>query len=103
MQASIRKILAATKGHDRHSFEADDVLVHAVLMHLVIIGEAASQIPQEVLEASTDIPWDQIRAMRNFIAHAYFVIDVDLIWKTVISDLEPLAASLQNLKNRQLP
>lgn len=94
---SIQSILEATGDHDRHSFEADDVLVHAVLMHLVIIGESASQLPQEVLDASPEIPWTQIRGMRNFIAHAYFAVDLDLIWRTVIGDLAPLAASLHEL------
>ena len=100
IQISVQKILEATEGHDRFSFEADDVLVHAVLMHLVIIGEAASQLPQDVLDASPDIPWNEVRGMRNFIAHAYFAINLDLIWRTVINDLEPLATALRVLSER---
>ena len=54
-----------------------------VVRHMEIIGEAARAIPQDFKELHPEIPWKQIVAMRNIIAHLYFDINVDRIWAAV--------------------
>ena len=75
-QDRIRDILSAiaeiqkfTAGMDFESFKEDDKSIRAVEMNFIIIGEAANQIPEEVEEAHTSIPWSLMRAMRNRIVH----------------------------------
>ncbi len=35
--------------------------------------------------------------MRNRLIHAYFDIDLEIVWKTVVEDLEPLIAELEKI------
>jgi uncharacterized protein with HEPN domain len=103
-QDCIRDILDAiveiqkfTFGMEYASFREDDKSVRAVEMNFIIIGEAASQIPDEVEEAHPEIPWHLMRAMRNRIVHAYFSVDQKLMWDTVRNDLPPLIPILKKL------
>ena len=62
-----------------------------------IIGEAANQIPEEIEEENTAIPWSLMRAMRNRIVHVYFKVDEKLMWDTIQNDLPPLIPELEKL------
>lgn len=69
------------------------------------IGEAAARIANEHKEfaaAHPEIPWPQMRGMRNRMAHGYFDIDLNIVWRTVQSSLPALqiavAAALEKLK-----
>ncbi len=55
---------------DYKAFRQDEKAVRAVEMNFIIIGEAASQIPEEIEEEYSAIPWNLMRAMRNRIVHA---------------------------------
>ena len=102
-QNRIRDILDAiieiqkfTRGMDYPTFKEDDKVVRAVEMNF-IIGEAANQIPEEIEEQYTGIPWSLMRAMRNRIVHAYFEVDEKLMWDTIQNDLPPLVSKLEEL------
>ena len=69
-------------GRDFPSFESDRRTVDAVVRNLEIVGEAANALPQAFREEHKEIPWDDVRAMRNILAHAYFRVDLDIVWKT---------------------
>lgn len=63
----------------------------------MIIGEASSKIMDadpQFAEAHPDVPWRAMRGMRNRIAHGYFEINLDVVWKTVRSALPDLLAVL---------
>lgn len=79
------------------AFEGDPKTRDATPYNLLIIGEAASHIPEEVISRHPDIPWIDIRGMRNLIAHSYFAVKVLIVWKTVTEDLAPLKAALRNV------
>jgi uncharacterized protein with HEPN domain len=103
-QDRIRDILGAiaeiqkfTRGMDYETFKEDDRSIRAVEMNFIIVGEAASQIPEEIEEKYPAIPWNLMRAMRNRIVHAYFEVDEKLMWDTVQADLPPLIPELENL------
>lgn len=83
----------ASKG--REVFENDELVQVWMVHHLQIIGEASSKLSASVREQYQDIPWPEIVAMRNLIIHAYFGIDLDEIWATVINDLPKLKKGLR--------
>jgi uncharacterized protein with HEPN domain len=62
-----------------------------------IVGEAANRVSEATQRAHPDIPWSNIIGMRNRLVHGYDVIDYDLLWDTVTSDLPPLIAALQKI------
>lgn len=94
---AIAEIQKFTQGMDFESFKDDDKSVRAVEMNFIIIGEAANQIPEEIEERYTTIPWSLMRAMRNRIVHVYFRIDEKLMWDTIQNDLPPLIPELEKL------
>jgi uncharacterized protein with HEPN domain len=94
---AIAEIQQFTDGMDFVSFREDDKTIRAVEMNFIIIGEAANQIPEEIMEQYSDIPWNLMRAMRNRIVHVYFQVDEKLMWDTIQNDLPPLTLVLEKL------
>jgi len=94
---AIAEIQQFTRGMDYVTFKEDDKSIRAVEMNFIIIGEAANQIPEEVEEKYTTIPWILMRAMRNRIVHVYFKVDEKLMWDTIQTDLPPLIPELEKL------
>jgi uncharacterized protein with HEPN domain len=94
---AIVEIQRFTQDMKYEDFKKDDKTVRAVEMNFIIIGEAASQIPDEVEEQYTAIPWNLMRAMLNRIVHVYFKVDEKLMWDTIQNDLPPLVPELEKL------
>jgi uncharacterized protein with HEPN domain len=90
------KIVAHTEALDQETFSADEWMIDAVLRNFTVIGEAARGIPDEIIAANPEIPWDEIRDMRNIIVHEYFGVDPSIIWKTITDDLPPLIQQLES-------
>jgi uncharacterized protein with HEPN domain len=58
----------------------------AVIRNIEIIGEAARQSQQQAPEfvtAHSELPWSEMRDMRNRMIHAYFDVDINILWRTV--------------------
>jgi uncharacterized protein with HEPN domain len=81
----------------RDNLDRDRRLVHSLVRPLEIIGEAASQVSKELREDVPEIPWPIIVAMRNRLIHAYFSINLDVVWSTSTQDIPPLIAELNRL------
>jgi len=94
---AIAEIQKFTRGVDYETFKEDDKSIRAVEMNFIIIGEAANQIPEDIEEKYTTIPWSLMRAMRNRIVHVYFKVDEKLMWDTIQKDLPPLIPELEKL------
>ena len=94
---AIAEIQKFTRGMDYETFKEDDKSIRAVEMNFIIIGEAANQIPEEIEEKYTAIPWSLMRAKRNRVVHVYFKVDEKLMWDTVQNDLPPLIPELEKL------
>jgi uncharacterized protein with HEPN domain len=73
------------------------MLAFAVVRGLEIIGEAASQVSEATRQACPDIPWPLIVGMRHRLIHAYFDVDLDRVWDTVMLDLPPLIMALERV------
>ena len=94
---AIFEIQRFVHGMDYETFRNDDKSIRAVEMNFIIIGEAANQIPEEIEERDSSIPWGLMRAMRNRIVHVYFRVDEKLMWDTIQNDLPPLIPELEKL------
>lgn len=73
MLENAEKELSFVDGMDYEDFSNDDKAMYAVIRALEIIGEAARQIPEDIREANSEIPWREITGMRNKLTHEYFV------------------------------
>jgi len=83
---------------ERASLDVDRKLVLALIKSIEIIGEAASRITKECREnLAKQIPWPNIIGMRNRLIHAYFDINLDILWKTVTEDIPLLIDNLEKV------
>ena len=81
------KIEKFTQGIDFNQFLADEEKMLAVVHALQIIGEAAKHLPRSLTKKYPEISWVDIVGMRNFIVHGYFIVDAEIVWKTVQQDV----------------
>lgn len=75
------------EGHDLDDFRADRQLRYAIERALEIVGEATSNLSEEVKKRDQSLPWSEMRGLRNIVAHAYHRVDPARVWKVVTSDL----------------
>ena len=68
---SIDNIQSDTTNISYEEFVQDRRTKDAVILNLLIIGEATKQIPQDIRDQHPEIQWKQIAGMRDMIAHAY--------------------------------
>ena len=81
----------------REGLDHDRKLVHSLVRLFEIIGEAASRVCDELKENVSDIPWSIIIGMRNRLIHAYFDINLDVVWSTSTKDIPLLISELTKL------
>lgn len=71
----------------------------ASCMLIEAIGESIKQIDKvtkgELLEERPEVPWIDVMGIRNHIAHGYFDIDGDVIYKSVREDLDALQEAVK--------
>jgi uncharacterized protein with HEPN domain len=95
MLESINKIEKYIEGLNYEQFVRDEKTKDAVVRNLEIIGEAANQIPKEIQQKFSNVPWAQIIAMRNRMIHGYFAIDYRIVWDIVKIDIPLLKKELE--------
>ncbi|WP_425154634.1 DUF86 domain-containing protein [Candidatus Palauibacter sp.] len=78
-------------------FEHDKLHQHAIIKAIEIIGEAANRVSAETRDLHSEIPWLEIVGMRNRLVHAYFEVDVELLWETVQRDIPDLISLIEPL------
>jgi uncharacterized protein with HEPN domain len=81
----------------REAFMADRMRQDAIIRKLEIIGEAVKQISEGTRQRRPEIPWKQIAGMRDRLTHAYFGVDLGLVWRVVERDLHALQAAIDAL------
>ena len=102
MNEGSRDAASFTDGMDCEGFLADLRTQRAVVMSLMIVGEAAARVladHSDFAEAHPYIPWRSIRGMRNRIAHGYFDVDLGVVWQTVEVELPTLIDRLEAIEN----
>ncbi|MCL7454615.1 MAG: DUF86 domain-containing protein [Anaerolineae bacterium] len=97
MLAAIEKIERYTAGLSFEQFEANDMVIDAVVRNLEIIGEAARQIPIPLREQYPRIEWSRVVGFRNIVIHTYFAVDVEIVWTIATQRLSELKAVLNEM------
>jgi uncharacterized protein with HEPN domain len=75
-------------------FETNELIQVWIVRHLEIIGEAVRWLTAEFRRDHPQVPWREIAAMRNVLAHEYFDIDLKEVWAVVENELPALSASV---------
>lgn len=90
MHDNMLKALEYTDGLDYEGFAMDSKTNYAVVRCLEIIGEAAKNIPDQIRNMYPEIPWRQMAGMRDKIAHHYFGVHLQTVWRVVKDDIPAL-------------
>jgi uncharacterized protein with HEPN domain len=88
-------------GLSKDDFLEDKRTQQAVILSLIIIGEAATKVMDghaEFTKSHPEVPWRSMRGMRNRITHGYFDINLDVVWQTVQAALPELLQQLSALQ-----
>lgn len=91
------KATSYVEGMPKEEFLSDNRTQQAVILNLVIIGEAATKLTNRYPEVAGLYPnakWREMRGMRNRIAHGYCDINLDVVWETVSVALPELVKQL---------
>lgn len=89
------------EGLAKDDFLTDKRTQQAVIMSLIIIGEAATRVMDthaDFTQAHAEVPWRSMRNMRNRMAHGYFDINLDVVWETVQEWLPALLDQLRAVR-----
>ncbi len=96
MRDAVSLALRLSKDRTREDLQAEPMFSLALVRCLEVLGEAASKVSEEVRSRLPGIPFSRMVSTRNRLIHAYFDVDLDVVWKTVTEDLPPLVDGLES-------
>jgi len=94
---AINKIESYIQGISFQTFKSSGITIDAVIRNIEVIGEAANHIPLKIRKKYPDLPWEQMRGIRNIMVHEYFGVDFKIVWYTAKKHLNPLRNKLEEL------
>jgi uncharacterized protein with HEPN domain len=101
MRDAACEAITFAKGKQRADLDNDRQLALAILKCIEIVGEASAAIGIETTSRYPEIPWRQIRGMRNRLVHGYYEVDLDVVWDTVADNLGPPVVALERIVPRE--
>ena len=97
MLDAARDAVSFAQGRSRADQDKDRQLVMAVVKCVEIIGEAAGSVSDLARAEVPELPWEAMAGMRNRLVHAYYDVNLDVVWSTLQTDLPPLISRLDTL------
>ncbi|CAN5381571.1 DUF86 domain-containing protein [soil metagenome] len=94
---ALAKIERYTSELDYTGFCQNEMAIDAVIRNLEVIGEASNFVPSEIRSQYNNLPWTEMRGLRNILAHEYFNVDLQIIWHTITHDLSLLSFELKKM------
>jgi uncharacterized protein with HEPN domain len=78
-------------------FESDFRINYALVRALEIIGEATKRLPDTIRAKYPDIPWKGMAGMRDRIIHGYDVVDMQIVWDVVKTDIPRIKPQIERI------
>ena len=98
--SACKKISEYIEGLDQAAFLKRSLVQSAVIMQLQVAGEEAKKLDEQT-KSQIDVPWKMIVGLRNIIAHEYFLLEVQTIWKIASADIPALEQKLHEYLQTQ--
>jgi uncharacterized protein with HEPN domain len=80
-------------------FLDNELVCAAVIKNILVIGEAAKNIPQEIRQKNSQIEWSKIAGVRDMMIHGYFSVNYRIVWDVVINKIPVLKQDIEKLLN----
>ena len=94
---AIRKIEKYTESINFEEFRNSELIQDGVVRNLEIIGEAVKNIPEDIKRNNPDVEWRKIAGLRDILVHAYFGIDVEVVWDIVKNKVPELKEKIEKI------
>jgi uncharacterized protein with HEPN domain len=98
MLDATQKVIRYTADRELATFAADEMAYDATLRNLEVLGEAAKKIPEEIRQRHPQVDWRGVAGLRDILAHAYFALDDETLWKIVRTDIPRLLEQLREIE-----
>lgn len=90
-------LIEHTKGKSYKEVEADLVLIDSIMFRLIQIAENSDKLNPSFKSEHKELPWREIKGMRNRIVHDYGFIDLTIIYDTVVRGIPEMYEKLSKL------
>lgn len=97
MRDACESVCRFIAGKNSADLTNDQLLQFALVRAIEIIGEAAGRVSEDVQKAAPEIPWREAVGIRNRLVHAYFDVDLGILWQTAVDSMPPLQEHLEKL------
>ena len=77
-------------GVTHEEFLSNSLLQDGVIRQLEVMGEAARNLSEDLRNEYPKIPWRQMISLRNRMIHAYFNVNLQIIWEIIQGDIPNL-------------
>ena len=94
---AIEKIEESIGNLSKEEFKRNIDKVDATIMRIQVIGESIKKLPKEFKEKYKKIEWEKISETRDIISHAYFKVNLDIIWDLINNKLHKLKEQIIKL------
>jgi len=82
-------------------FLKDLRLRDATVRRIEIIGEAVKNISSSFRKKYPEVEWKEIAGTKDIMIHAYFKVDIDIVWKIVKEDLPKLKKQINEILEKE--
>lgn len=94
---SAERIEQYVNGCNYEQFTENFMIQDAIIRNLEIIGEAAKNLPLEIIDANPKIEWRQIMRMRDLLAHAYHKVLLYTVWDAAVNKVPELKEEIKKI------
>lgn len=91
------KIMRYSNGLNYESFSENTITVDACVFNLSQLGELTTKLDKNFVVKHPDIPWNEMRGLRNKIVHDYEGVNLKLVWEIVSEDIPELKQQLEKI------
>jgi len=97
IDTTITGLLASAKGRSLDDLSNDWNFGFACHYALQVIGEAVKNLPADLVQRHTEIPWRKVASLSDRLRHEYFRIDKDILWEVITVYLTPLQRTVRRI------